>query len=87
MIFDGQFWEVAVTSNCKKKKRKKKRESRKKERKRKEKKIKKRVSYRSPPTGTLANCANFNTHSQSEIWFLRQLLILNFTDLSAENGN
>lgn len=85
MKFDGQFWEVAVTSNSKKKKKKK--ESRKKERKRKEKKIKKRVSYRSPPTGTLANCANFNTHSQSEIWFLRQLLILNFTDLSAENGN
>ena len=53
----------------------------------KRKKIKKRVSYRSPPTGTLANCTNFNTHSQSEIWFLRQLLILNFTDLSAENGN
>lgn len=83
MKFDGQFWEVAVTSNCKKKKK----ESRKKERKRKEKKIKKRVSYRSPPTGTLANCANFDTHSQSEIWFLRQLLILNFTDLSAENGH
>lgn len=83
MKFDGQFWEVAVTSNCKKKKK----ESRKKERKRKEKKIKKRVSYRSPPTGTLANCANFDTHSQSKIWFLRQLLILNFTDLSAENGH
>lgn len=36
MKFDGQFWEVAVTSNCKKKKKK---ESRKKERKRKEKKL------------------------------------------------
>lgn len=85
MKFDGQFWEVAVTSNCKKKKKKRKAERKKEKGKR--KKIKKHVSYRSPPTGTLANCANFNTHSQSEIWFLRQLLILNFTDLSAENGN
>lgn len=32
MKFDGQFWEVAVTSNCKKKKKGKQKERKKKER-------------------------------------------------------